>query len=65
MDNIILVQEEIHSNKARGDKGIIIKIDMENVFDQVRNNFFGSFLALTQASPIGFMLASTHLGLPP
>jgi hypothetical protein len=38
-DNIILVQEAIHSSKARVDKGMIIIIDMENSFDRVRHSF--------------------------
>jgi hypothetical protein len=37
-DNIILVQEAIHSSN-KGEKGMIIKIDMENTFDRVSHNF--------------------------
>jgi hypothetical protein len=33
------VQEEIHTNVTNKEKGIIIKIDMENSFDQVKNEF--------------------------
>jgi hypothetical protein len=39
VDNIILVQEAIHSSQLRGDKGMAIKIDMANAFDQVRHRF--------------------------
>ena len=34
-DNIVQVQETIHSIKIRGDKGMVIKINMENDFDRV------------------------------
>jgi len=39
IDNIILVQVAIHSSKSRGEKRMIIKIDMANTFDRVRHNF--------------------------
>jgi hypothetical protein len=38
-DNIILVKEAIHTSKAKGDKGMIVKIDMANAFDRVRHSF--------------------------
>lgn len=34
-DNIVQVQETIHSNKIKGDKGMVIKINMANDFDSV------------------------------
>jgi hypothetical protein len=37
-DNIVLVQDEIHSRKDRGEKGMVINIDMEKSFDRVRCN---------------------------
>jgi hypothetical protein len=39
IDNIILVQEAIHSSRERGDQGMIVKIDMANAFDRVRHSF--------------------------
>jgi len=33
MNNIILVQEEIHSNRSNKEKRMIIKLDMANAFD--------------------------------
>jgi hypothetical protein len=39
VDNIILVQEAIHSNKNNKEKGMNIKIDMENDFDRVSHSF--------------------------
>ena len=38
-DNIILVQEAIHSNKSRGEKGMEIKIDIANDFDTISDFF--------------------------
>jgi hypothetical protein len=39
VDNIILVQEALHSSIMRKDKGMIIKLDLANDFDRVRHNF--------------------------
>ena len=39
LDNIIIVQESIHSNVERKRQGMAIKLDMENAFDRV-NHFF-------------------------
>jgi len=38
-DNIILVQEAIHSSMQRGEKGMIVKLDLANAFDRVRHDF--------------------------
>jgi hypothetical protein len=38
-DNIILVQEALHSSLRRKDKGMIIKLDLANAFDKVNHNF--------------------------
>jgi hypothetical protein len=39
VDNVILIQEAIHSSKGCGGNNIIINIDMANTFDWVRHNF--------------------------
>jgi len=39
VDNILLVQEAIHSSQARGKLGMATKIYMSNAFDMVRHNF--------------------------
>jgi hypothetical protein len=39
MDNIILVQEALHSSLRRKDKGMIVKLDLANAFDRVRHTF--------------------------
>ena len=33
IDNILLVQESIHSSKDWGEKWMVIKLDMTNAFD--------------------------------
>ena len=38
-DNIILVQEGIHSSVKRKEKGVVIKLDLANAFDRVRHEF--------------------------
>jgi hypothetical protein len=43
-DTIILVQEVVHSSFTRGEKGMIIKIDMANAFDRVKHNFLNAAL---------------------
>ena len=39
MDNIILVQEALHSSLKRKEKGMIAKLDFANAFDRVRHSF--------------------------
>ena len=39
LDNIIIVQESIHSSMERKQQGMTIKLDMVNAFDRV-NHFF-------------------------
>ena len=38
-DNIILVQEAIHSSQKNGDKGMVVKLDLANAFDRVSHPF--------------------------
>jgi hypothetical protein len=39
LDNVIQVQETIHSSKKRKEKGMLIKLDMANAFDRVNRSF--------------------------
>jgi hypothetical protein len=39
MENIVLVQEVIHSRVKAKYKGMVIKLDMINDFDRVRHGF--------------------------
>jgi hypothetical protein len=45
MDNILIVQEAIHSSRGKWERGMVIKIDMENAFDRVKHNFLFVVLA--------------------
>ena len=42
LDNIIIVQEAIHSNLERKEQGMEIKLDMANAFDRVNYFFLSS-----------------------
>jgi hypothetical protein len=44
VDNIILVQEAIHSSVRRKEKGMVIKLDLANAFDRVRHEFLFEFM---------------------
>ena len=39
LDNVILVQETIHSGQTLKEKGTIVKLDMSNTFDRVKHSF--------------------------
>jgi ribonuclease HI/exonuclease III len=39
LDNIILVQEAIHSSYTKKEQGMAIKLDLANAFDRVRHDF--------------------------
>jgi len=39
LDNVILVQEIIHSSHQHKEQGMLIKLDMANAFDRVRHSF--------------------------
>eukprot|EP00253_Pinus_taeda_P023537 PITA_23537 len=51
LDNVIQVQETIHSSRQRKEKGMVIKLDMENVFDRVNCNFLSKVLITFGFSP--------------
>ena len=38
-NNVILIQEAIHSSLSRQERGMIIKLDMANAFDRVDHHF--------------------------
>ena len=39
LDNVIQVQEAMHSNNLRKEKGMLIKLNMANAFDRVKLSF--------------------------
>ena len=51
LDNIILVQEAIHSSCKRKEKGMIIKLDLVNAFDRVRYDFLFAVMSKFGFSP--------------
>ena len=46
LDNVIQVQEAMHSSYHRQEKGMLIKLDMENAFDKVGMSFLFKVLRL-------------------
>eukprot|EP00253_Pinus_taeda_P006725 PITA_06725 len=56
LDNVIQVQETIHSSKQRKEKGMVIKLDMANAFDRVNRNFLSKVLL-----SFGFSSTFVHL----
>ena len=52
LDNIILVQEAIHTSSHRKEKGMIIKLDLANAFDRVRHDFLFAVMDKFGFSPI-------------
>lgn len=44
-DNIILVQEAMHSGLVRKEKGMVIKIDLANAYDRVRHSYLFEVLS--------------------
>lgn len=51
LDNIILVQEAIHSSVLWREKGMIIKLDLANAFDRVRHDFLFAVMGKLGFSP--------------
>eukprot|EP00253_Pinus_taeda_P023626 PITA_23626 len=51
LDNVIQVQETIHSSKQRKEKGMLIKLDMANAFDRVNRSFLSKVLLSFGFSP--------------
>ena len=39
LDNVVQVQEALHSSYLRKEKGMLIKLDMKNTFDRVKLSF--------------------------
>ena len=59
MDNIIIVQEAIHSSMECKQQGMAMKLDMENSFDRV-NHFFLFEIMLKWDFPKKFVDGSKH-----
>jgi hypothetical protein len=44
-ENIIIIQEAVHSSSQAKEKGLVIKLDMANAFNKVRHSFLHKVLA--------------------
>jgi hypothetical protein len=51
INNIVLVQEAIHTSFVAKEKGMVIKLDMKNAFDRVRHSFLFQVLQKFGFSP--------------
>ena len=61
IDNVIQVQEALHSSFQRKEKGMLIKLDMKNAFDHVKLSFLYQVLSSFGFSKefVGFIKACT------
>jgi len=64
LDNIIQVQEAIHSSKQRKEKGMLIKLDMANAFDKVNHSFLLQVLRSFGFSPQFIKLIKACISCP-
>jgi len=64
LDNVIQVQETIHSSKQRKEKGMVIKLDMANAFDRVNRNFLSKVLLTFGFSPAFVQLIKACIDNP-
>ena len=62
LDNVALVQETIHSSLQHHEKGMIIKLDMVNTFDQVRHSFLLQVLSAFSFSSAFIRLIDSCIG---
>eukprot|EP00253_Pinus_taeda_P034761 PITA_34761 len=62
LNNVIQVQEIIHSSNQRKEKGMLIKLDMANAFDRVNRPFLYKVLLSFGFSPhfVNLITACTH-----
>ena len=64
LDNVILVQEIIHSNHQRKEQGMLIKLDMVNTFDRVRHSFLLQVLSTFGFSSKFVKMIKSRIGEP-
>eukprot|EP00253_Pinus_taeda_P034935 PITA_34935 len=64
LDNVILVQEIIHSSHQHKEQGMLIKLDMANAFDRVRHFFLLQVLSAFGFSPDCVKLIKACIGEP-
>lgn len=64
LDNIVLVQEAIHSSCYRKEKGMVIKLDLTNAFDRVRHDFLFSMMGNFGFSKALITLVKAYIASP-
>ena len=74
LDNIMIVQEALHSSVSRKEQGIIVKLDMENAFDIFNLSFISTvfkkfglsseIIEVTRACIVGPWIAPLINGRP-
>ena len=64
LDNVILVQESMHSSNQRKEQGMLIKLDMTNAFDRVKLSFFYKVLLTFGFNPTFVNLIKTCTDKP-
>jgi len=62
LDNVILMQETIHSIHQRQEKGMLINLDMVNAFNRVRNSFLLQVLSAFGFIPVFISLIKSCIG---
>ena len=64
LDNVILVQEAMHSSFQRKEQGMLIKLDMSNAFDRVKLSYLYKFLLYFGFSPTFVNLIKSYTDKP-
>lgn len=64
LDNVIQVQETIHTSVKRNEKGMLIKLDMANAFDRVNRSFLIKVLLSFGFSPHFVQLINACINNP-
>ena len=60
LDNIILVQEAIHTSYRKKEKGMVVKLDLANAFDRVKHDFLFASEKFWIQSKIHYVGQSFH-----
>ena len=63
-DNIILVQDAIHSSQSRKEKSMIIKLDLASSFDRVRHIFLYQVMQWLGFDHSFFKWTQSYIGRP-
>jgi len=64
INNIILVQEALHSSILHREKGMVVKLDLANAFDRVRHNFLLEVMTSFGIDPMFIRWVKSCIGEP-